>query len=193
MFITKLTPSLEVATGLASAGFVQSLSSTLREDVENHLREGQIIYSTLEHDQVVGMSIFTAIGARSEILYLVGTIFLPRVQQRGLAAEAIHVARAECGSEYLALRTQSPRMWSVGNKLCRDWYPNVGIVIPSSMQEIGERVSRKIDSAFPFARGQYRGPLYGAKPTHHDPVLQQWWDRICDFDRGDAVLCVGRF
>ncbi|MEK7584379.1 MAG: hypothetical protein AAB490_03970 [Patescibacteria group bacterium] len=193
MFITKRTPPLTVATELAAAGFVQSLSEALRQDVENHLNEGQVIYSTIENGNFVGMSIFRTMGANDDILYLCGTIFMPEAQQRGFASQVIRLAQSELGSQYLALRTQSPRMWRVGQRLCREWYPDPHREIPPLIRGIGKLVGAEIGSEFPVTAGYYGGPLYGAKPLHQDPKLQAWWDRVCSFERGDAVLCVGSF
>lgn len=195
MFIKKIKPSTKEAIKIAALGFVREHSPELQKDVEEHLAEG-IVYTFVQDDQEVGFAIFNMTD--KETLYLAGIILRPEVQAQGLAAKVIEIARQETGAKKLTLRTQSLRMWSVGKKLCQSWYPRPDF--EKCQAAVGfcpwfgdnfYQIDTKGDSQ--ILRGFYNGPLYGQKPVHHDRRLQKWWDKICDFERGDAVFCCGSF
>lgn len=192
MRISRVLPGVSAATEIAAAGFVQPYSVALLDDVGNHLHDGQLVYSLTEGGTLLGFSIFNQFGAAGEVLYLSGIILLPAAQGQGLAAGVIEHARRETGATYLVLRTQSPRMWSVGNKLCQTWFPHPEFTPSVALLAQAHVVSGHIGAQFPVTRGHYGGPLYGAKPEHADAALQLWWDSLCDFARGDAVLCIGQ-
>lgn len=193
MYIHKSTPSTIEAARIAAQAFVKTYSQQIYQDVAEHLAEGEV-YTIFDGTSLAGFAIFKMTD--SETLYLAGIILRPDVQAQGLAAKVIEMARQETGAKKLTLRTQSLRMWSVGRKLCREWYPR-----PDEMRlEEGVcpwfgpyvyPVDTLGDSK--ILRGFYNGPLYGQKPVHHNRRLQKWWDGICDFERGDAVFCCGVF
>lgn len=193
MHIVKETPSLKVATKIAASGFCQPISAALEKDVANHLGGGDIVYTILDDDKrAVGFAIFNEFGQHREILYLAGVILDGEHQGREIVSKTVNRARIDFGRAcYLALRTQSLRMWMAGKKICTSWYPENMGNLTDSLREVGQDVSQKVGSDFPIGIGVYGGPLYGEKPNHMDPELQEWWDGICDFERGDAVICVG--
>ena len=206
-------PNLDLATHIASSGFVQPLSNALRSDVDAHLKEGQIVYSIFKDDVLVGFAIFnkimlpavfpqvcsdwTAAGYSDMlVLYLAGILLDASVQGMGIAEQVVRYAKNETGLFYLALRTQSLRMWIAGNKMTKSWYPNpqgtyIGHFDVAKML-LAKQLRMPLTKAH-SSMGFYGAPLYGTKPAHRDPKLQAWWDNICSFERGDAVLCIGQF
>ena len=198
--IVQESPSTDIATRIASLGFVQPMSDALRADVNDHLSHGRIVFSIVDDPtgETVGFAIFlsfdwlyTGLCSIAPTLYLSGIILDPRYQGMGIAAMAVAEAQSITGAKYLALRTQSPRMWSAGAGMTTDWFPHPSRETPVEMSVRGLGAAMRTGSSFPVTRGIYGGPLYGEKPFHHDPKLQAWWDSICDFERGDAVFCIG--
>ncbi len=195
MFIYKSTPSTIEAARVAAAAFTKTYSQEVYEDVAQHLAEGSV-YTIFDGVSLAGFAIFNM--ADHETLYLAGIILRPDVQGQGVAAKVIGMAREETGAKKLMLRTQSLRMWSVGNKLCHFWYPNpkgrLGYYDHASwIGALGSPPFVSYEDKSKIIRAFYGGPLYGQKPTHRNRPLQKWWDSICDFDRGDAVVCYGEF
>ena len=205
------TPDLHLATLIASSGFVQSLSESLQLDVDTHLKEGQMVYSIFKDDVLVGFAIFKVIpikvscqsnewsyGSRVDMttLYLAGILLYESVQGQGITERVLKHVGKETGVSYFALRTQSLRMWIAAKKKMSCWSPNPrnGIYDPyeEAVTILAEELSMSINDKF-VSQGFYGAPLYGEKPIHHDSKLQAWWDSICSFERGDAVLCIGRF
>jgi hypothetical protein len=193
MLIHKSTPSTIEAARVAAAAFTKAYSQEVYEDVAQHLTEGEV-YTIFDGVSLAGFAIFNM--ADHETLYLAGIILRPDFQNIGLASEIIKRAQAETGAKKFSLRTQSPRMWSVGNSLCRTWFPNpngkLGYYDYSTPWPGGPYFVLYEDKS-EIIRAFYDGPLYGQKPTHRNRPLQEWWDSICDFDRGDAVVCYGEF
>lgn len=195
--ITSVVPSIEAATQIAAAGFVQPLTPALRGDVERHLKKGCLVQSFCEGEAVVGFAIYQlfVLPAGERLLYLAGIILDPKVQGQGLAARSIRAAADELGATHLGLRTQSPRMWLVGARLAEgDWGPHPDRAMSPEILALGHALAEAINcnGAFPHIRGIYGGPLYGEKPLYEkSPHLQCWWDDQCSFHAGDAVLCVG--
>jgi GNAT superfamily N-acetyltransferase len=181
-------PNLTRATLLASLGFRVTESEALREDVSLHLKDGEV-YTITEREKPVGFGIIDRYPGG--ILYLHGIMLMPEVQGRGLARWLI---RQICmpDDRYLALRTQSPVMWAAGHRICDGkWlpHPHQG---DAELSEIGRQVAEKIKTQYPVHVGFYGSALYGEKPIHQDTQIQEWWDSLCDFSRGDAIVCVGR-
>lgn len=194
--IVREPPSLDIATRIASLGFVQPESAALRADVNDHLSHGKMLYSIVDTQKhrTVGFAIFNDLG--NTVLYLSGIILDPAYQGRGIAEMAVQRARNDVrpfSSAFLALRTQSSRMWLAGRDMTASWYPNPQHIIDPYYRMLAERSATLTGSCFPVKIGCYGGPLYGEKPVHRDAELQSWWDSICDFDRGDAVFCFGPF
>ncbi|MFH0779246.1 MAG: GNAT family N-acetyltransferase [Parcubacteria group bacterium] len=194
MQIRKENPTLEQAAPLVAEGFVQPISPELIEDTRQHLRAGDFAYSIFEDKTLGGFAVFRLLP--NNILMLIGMMLGKNLQGRGIAGQVIKAAQQEYNCEYLALRTQSPRMWLAARKLCNLWFPhsdNGGL--PAQFAAIAETIRENLGDKFcyplvPYCYGQ---PLYGAKPIYRNPAVQSWWDSICDLERGDAVLCIGKF
>ena len=207
-------PNLDHATRIASSGFVQPTSEALQLDVDVHLKEGQIVYSILEDDRLIGFAIFNTfilpavIQSNGEtwcgadyldlpILYLAGIILHESVQGLGIAEQVVQHVRHDTGISHFAFRTQSLRMWCAGNKMTDAWFPNPENTFEGYFHQAKILLAKQLKmdcNLHTFsAPGFYGAPLYGAKPTHHDKDLQAWWDSICSFERGDAMLCIGKF
>ncbi len=204
--INALVPELEAATRIAAAGFVQPLSETLRADVAQHLMEGCLVQSfTNEEEVVLGFAIYRLFEfvPDTRLLYLAGIILDPAIQGQHLAERSICQAAKELRATHLGLRTQSLRMWVVGDRLTKSaWEPNlvdwdeqfhVQTHFPNpELMALGQKLAEALGcSSFPYVPGFYGASLYGEKPTYKHRTLQSWWDARCTFERGDAVLCVG--
>lgn len=188
----KAMPSLVDAVKIAALGFVREQTSALTEDVDDHLKNGQIVYHIFVGDDQAGFAIF---ATYDDILYLSGIILVPKYQGKGIGPEVVKSVAGllpEC--KYLALRTQSLRMYLAACKLCSESHPALESLdnIPEPFAGKGQRVAKIIGSNFPIHKGWYGGALYGQKPKYHDSALQTKWDRICSFEQGDAMIFIGR-
>jgi hypothetical protein len=145
---------------------------------------------TLYNDkQKIGFVIYEVFG---DILYISGIIILPQWQAQGGAGEVISKWLQATGCAFLAYRTQSSRMWSVGQKLCQQWYPNLDNHPSNNILAKARLICEQIGSPhFPVNKGFYGQALYGQKPIHQDLTVQTWWDDLCVFEAGDAVVCFG--
>lgn len=187
--ITTEVPNLEIATRIASSGFVQPISDELRQDVAGHMAGGDLVYGIQEDGQFVGFVIF---NIWDDILYLSGIIVHEDYQRHQHVVESVaKVRRQHLQLKYLALRTQSLRMYVAGGKVCSAWTPHVDAVSTPELSRVGKEVAERTNSEFPLHLGCYGGPLYGEKPVYRDESLQRWWDELCNFERGDAVICTG--
>ncbi len=182
-------PPVDAATLIASSGFVKPVTDGLRQDVDVHLHEGQTVFSILDDDTLVGFAIFNRF---ENLLYLGGIILRESHQGKGIAFQAVAAAQEQRRSRWFGMRTQSLRMWVAAHKWVDTLYPHPTIKHEGYFAA-AQTLSSRLHMDAPVVAGFYGGPLYGAKPMHHDPKLQRWWDLICDFERGDAVVCVGRF
>jgi hypothetical protein len=183
-------PRLDEAVEIAVAGFVQKHSAELRKDVDKHLTKGQIVYRIKDLEVTAGFALF---NKWEDVLYLSGIILVPSVQGRGIAAAVIGRAHAETRTKYLTLRTQSAIMWRAGEKICAEgWTPRPLKRTDLGIETAGNLTAEKLGGTFPISPKCYGGPLYGTKPIYSDSFIQTWWDSICDFECGDAVICAGR-
>lgn len=181
--------SVQDGTTIAAAGFILDYNPGLEGDVRHHFASGTT-YTIYEDDQKIGFVIYEVFD---DILYISGIVMLPSAQGQGYAQKIVRQLCEDTGLPFLAYRTQSPRMWSVGYKLCDRWYPN-----PEDTQPNPEMVA-KIDflrdrigmDSYPVSKGFYGHALYGSKPTVKDPAIQLWWDNMCCFEDGDSVVCIG--
>jgi hypothetical protein len=187
--IVRESPDLTIATLIASSGFVQPISPELQGDVDVHLREGQIVYSIMSHNEVAGFAIFKTFG---DILYLGGIILRDDHQGTAIAPRVIQLARETTQTQWLGLRTQSPIMWASAKNMVRSIFPHPSEKDVQTYLR-AQRLARELGMGSPFRTGFYGGPLYGKKPIHRDAKIQDWWDSFCQFERGDAVVVVGRF
>lgn len=190
MIITEEAPALETAVLLSARGFVRSISEELAKDVAAHI-SGDLVLRIIEDSVDIGFACFQI---ESDVLYLHGIMIDPDVQAKSIAVRVIEYAQAKTNMSFLGLRTQSPRMWSAGRKVCQQWIPGFenGDERDEELLKAAHRIAKISNSLFPVHVGCYGGPLYGTKPTHSDYIIQQWWDSLCDFERGDAAICVGR-
>jgi hypothetical protein len=185
-----IAENLDISTAceLSALGFDKPITSELIADVSNHIG-GDLVVRILEDNADIGFATFETYG---NLLYLCGIMLKPSVQGRGYAAVVIKYAQEITQSKYLALRTQNPKMWSVGKKMCGIWLPeihsNSGNLLP---KEALDNLQSSKGLQHPIDIGCYGGPLYGTKPIHRDGTIQQWWDGICNFERGDGVVCIG--
>lgn len=185
------TPAIEVAARLTSHGFVQPVSPELIDDVAAHIA-GDLVVRIFDDDgEEVGFATFSV---HEDLLYLNGIMLDPAVQGNSYAQNVISFARDRFDSAYLGLRTQNPKMWSVGKRMCDIWLPDLDDRLPDKgLQGVIDRLQKERNLPHPLHEACYGEALYGDKPVHRDEAIQRWWDELCDFERGDGVVCVGRF
>ncbi len=188
--VPRKPPMNESVVETVSEGFKQPITDALYEDVRQHLEDCHFGFSFIDgRDTFAGFAIFKVID---RFLYLSGGIMRPAYQGSGLINVAVLMAQSITSSPLFALRTQSPLMWSAGRRLTREWLPQLGVT-DHVMAEETKKLADKLGMASTVVPGFYNGPLYGEKPQYKDAELQNWWNSICSFERGDAVLCSGRF
>lgn len=180
--------SVEDATHIAASGFVQDYNPSLENDVRSHLDIGTT-YTVYEDERKIGFVIYELFG---NILYISGIVLLPSAQGNGYACRIIGQLCKEVGLPFLGYRTQSPRMWSVGMKLCKEWYPNPTSTPSAATLTKIELLCQCINTpCYPVTKNFYGHALYGCKPFLRDKKVQLWWDNMCSFEAGDAVVCFG--
>ncbi len=186
-----VAPTLMSAVHMAALGFVKEESEELIRDVREHLESGKLVYRIFADKVEIGFAIFVIY---QDILYLSGIILTPKFQGRGIVRTVIQqVQRLHRGLSYLALRTQSLRMYLAASRMCDEFYPGLeGEIIPEQFAKRGEYIASLIHSEFPVHLNCYGGQLYGIKPIYKDPVLQDLWDKLCNFENGDAIIFIGR-
>ena len=187
--IAQESPDLTLATLIASSGFVQPVSPELQVDVDVHLREGRLVYSILNRNETVGFAIFKMFD---DVLYLGGIILREDHQGVGIARRVVELARDATGAQWLGLRTQSPIMWASTRNMVRTIFPHPSTGDVQTYLTALQLV-RELGMGSAVQPGFYGGPLYGKKPIHHNAKIQDWWDSLCQFERGDAVVVAGRF
>lgn len=184
---------VETATLISSLGFGIPISKALEDDVMAHLNEGKLyVIRDQNSNQEVGFAVFKTFG---DVLYLGGFMLLPEVQGKGIAKDLIELERENVKAKFLALRTQNPKMWSVGRRVCKIWFPHPDqTILPhTQIAAVSNQLGTTLGMVLSTNKAFYGSPLYGKKPMHSDPNIQRWWDNICLFDRGDSVFCVGQF
>jgi hypothetical protein len=180
--------SVEDATNIAASGFIQNYNPSLENDVRLHLGIGTT-YTVYEDERKVGFVIYELFG---DILYISGIVLLSSAQGNGYARRIIDQLCKEVGLPFLGYRTQSPRMWSVGMKLCKEWYPNpTHTPNVDTLAKIKFLCQRINTPSYPVSKGFYGHALYGCKPILRDNGVQRWWDDMCSFEAGDSVVCFG--
>lgn len=188
--IIETVPDLDEAVAVTSRGFVQPVSDGLVEDVRNHL-QGDLVLSLVFEAGLAGYAVFKI---QDDLLYLAGAMIDPTYQGKQVARKLIMHAQLRSGAIYFGLRTQSPIMWSAGKSMCQIWLPSMnGESFDDGLYKALNSTLALAGSPRTFHNGCYGGALYGEKPVHHDAGVQDWWDRVCNFEAGDAVVCVGRF
>ncbi len=184
-------PRLDDAVAVAVAGFVKKYSLELRTDVDTHLAMGQLVYRITNANTTAGFALF---NKWEDVLYLSGIILIPEIQGKGIAPLVVARARSETRAKFFSLRTQSAIMWRTGEKICKgNWLPAPSKLHDPAIYAAGVLTAEKIGGTFPLSPKCYAGPLYGAKPIYPNRDIQLWWDSLCTFERGDAVICSGKF
>ncbi|MBL8158854.1 hypothetical protein JNJ66_00140 [Candidatus Saccharibacteria bacterium] len=193
MHLVRTHPAMRDAVAIAAEGFARPVTPELEQDVASHLADGQLVYSFVADGATAGFVIFDVIGEAGDILYLSGIILRRGYQRRRNVLAAIQAAQQALPRvRYLAYRTQSLRMYTAGMAACEPAYPNrENGPCGSELLRVGQQAATHLGGVFPVTRGCYGGPLYGERPQHPDAELSAWWDGLCSFADGDAVIVVG--
>lgn len=186
-------PGIGEAVRLAAEGFGRPVTDVLAEDVRSHLSSAEFALCAREGGALVGYMIFTVPVA--DVLYISGTLIEPSRQGTGIKTAGTVLAFERYPSlRWFSGRTQSAVVWASAARIASELTPSRDA---SGLSAEGaarlDALVASLGMSGPTHPGFYGGPLYGEKPTHRDPTAQAWWDTLCDFERGDAILYLGRF
>ncbi len=188
--VPSVTLDLPIATQLTAAGFSVPVTPALAQDVCNHLNAGELW--TVKEDCVpVGFAIVQRYFDNT--LYIVGIMLMPEFRGQHVCEQVVQTT-CKSTDQYLALRTASPIMWAAGYRICNGvWLPTPQSFKDPRLSAQGRKISEAIGcTGFPLSVGYYGSPLYGVQPRHRDSMTQAWWSAQCMYERGDAVVCIGR-
>ncbi|NQV90494.1 hypothetical protein HQ487_03765 [Candidatus Uhrbacteria bacterium] len=193
MRYVKKNPTLDELVLLASEGFCQRVTPELRIDVENHLEDTDFCLSVYDDDLLVACMLCKL--PIPGVLYIAGTLVLPAYQGHGIKAQATkEIFNARSDLSWFAGRTQSPIVWSSVRAIASEVLPNPeGCHESAQAESIRAQLAVSLGMTNVIQKGFYGGPLYGEQPINRDGQVQTWWDSICNFERGDAVLYIARF
>ncbi len=186
-------PGLDEAVLLTAEGFRRPVTDALVEDVRVHLASAEFALSARDGGKLVCYMIFTV--PVPDVLYIAGTLIHAPLQGTGIKTAGTVLAFERYPSlRWLSGRTQSSVVWASAARISSELTPDMGSRPLSAEGEARlDALVRALGMSGPAQQGFYGGPLYGEKPTHHDASVQAWWDTVCDFARGDAVLYLGRY
>ncbi|MBI2473928.1 hypothetical protein HYV70_05250 [Candidatus Uhrbacteria bacterium] len=188
----KKNPTLDELVYLASQGFCKPVTEALVQDVSQHLADTDFCLCVEDQGKLVGCMLCKI--PLSGVLYIAGTLILPEYQGERIKAQAtLFLLREHPELKWFSGRTQSPIVWSSVRSIAREMlpYPDIREVSQEAFNHLQQLVNALGMSA-PIQQGFYGGSLYGKKPLNRDPNIQTWWDGLCDFERGDAVLYIAR-
>ncbi|MBI5794374.1 hypothetical protein HZA87_04845 [Candidatus Uhrbacteria bacterium] len=185
-------PSLDDLVILASEGFRQPITPELIGDVERHLADTDFCVCIFDGGTLVGCMLCKL--PIPGVLYIAGTLILPQYQGAGIKSEVTRmVMRDHPELLWFAGRTQSPIVWSSVQGIASELLPHPRPhVATDKMHERRRELARALGMTSTIQQGFYGGALYGEKPINRDGRVQAWWDSICNFERGDAVLYIAR-
>ncbi len=185
-------PTLEQLIVLASEGFRQPITDGLIADVDNHLKDTNFCVCVEDDGCLVACMLCKQ--PIPGVLYIAGTLVLPSYQGHGIKAEATRrVLDTRPELTWFAGRTQSPIVWSSVHAIAREMLPHPnGHTVPAEAHALRDELAWALGMTSPIQQGFYGGALYGEKPINRDASVQTWWDSICNFERGDAVLYIAR-
>jgi len=186
----RMPPSKADALDLAKRVFGIDQGEVLGAEVDERLMNADVVFSFVNGDTMIGF--VTLERLFDDVLYLTGAAIDPPYQGQGLTKQAIRQVQQEIHTRYLVFRTQSIHAWKLAHSYCDEIYPSPGTVVPGYIDEVAGRIKNKV-GVFPVTSGHYGGKKFHAKPIHADSILQTWWDGLCDFEHGDAVVCIGVF
>lgn len=186
-------PDPEEARALSARGFGQERSPHFDRNVDETIEGGSIHYTASHRDVAVGFAALSVYEHQlGKILYLNGIMIDPVAQSSGLAREIIGLAVSDFPAQYFGFRTQSVRMYVAASKIVPDLYPQIthrDEAIPTDITAVGEFIANVRGMDFPLQVGAYGRPLYGTRPGH---ALAEIFYGLLDYERGDALVCVGR-
>lgn len=193
MRYVKKNPSLNELVILASEGFRQPITPALELDVKIHLEDTDFCVCIYDEEALVACMLCKL--PIPGVLYIAGTLVRSPYQGRGIKAEATRAIFDEDPNlVWFAGRTQSPIVWSSVRRIARELLPHPDPDQGSDqMHRLRAELAQSLGMSDVIVPGFYGGALYGVKPINHDPQVQSWWDSICTFERGDAVLYMARY
>ena len=188
----KKIPALDELVYLASQGFCKPITPALIDDVSKHLADTDFCLCVEDHGKLVGCMLCKI--PLPGVLYIAGTLILPDYQGERIKAQAtLFLLHDHPNLTWFAGRTQSPVVWSSVRAIAREMlpYPDTREVSQEAFDRLQELVNA-LGMTSAIQQGFYGGALYGKKPLNRDERIQTWWDTLCNFERGDAILYIAR-
>jgi hypothetical protein len=167
-------------------------SEMTEEDIFDHLKKPKT-YVIRDATGLFGMCAYTPMTVLGEkVLFVDGIAIDPTKQGRGIFKEVTDNIREH--EEFIALKTQNPRMYRALEKFCDMTYPNNALVFPDKINSLMETLAKNLDLNIDekkVARGAYGRSLYGYE-TAHSIVDSLFNDKLrMNKSAGDSVLCLG--
>ena len=186
------SPTLDQALLLASEGFGIEITPQMAESVRLNLLASEIHVVAVVHHQVIGCMLATI--PLPGVLHITGTLILPAYQGMGIKRDATqHLLTSRPELQWIMGRTQSSHVWSSVRNMAKELLPSPeNVVVSDELRAMQARLFETFGQTSEIEKGRYGKPLHGSKPIHRDPQLQTWWDSICNFEAGDAILYLAR-
>jgi hypothetical protein len=187
------TGLIENLAAVANSGFGRNIEYN---DVRDHLLGGDILYLFRKNDAPVGFVSFLSYTINeTSMLFLDGIVISKDHQKQGIATHVISSELEQKDYSVIALRTQSPVMYSTLKSLpsVKRVYPNLDELPSGTYQTIKELYSRRYNREIPrdlVVRGARKG-VYSQVPIH--PRYTKFFNETLGVDavNGDFVFVFG--
>lgn len=174
-----------------------------KEDVRNHIIPVSTMALAKLGKDIIGFA--TTDFYRVEdygVIYLVGTCVLREHQRNGVFSQLLDIVLKEETFKHeeakiFVTRTQNPVLYKSVNKFLDEIYPNNDNTCnKKEYLKLGERFAReildgKLSDNF-VMKGAYGRCMYDEIPRSEDTSVNSLFDKLLDYNDGDAVLIVGK-
>lgn len=188
-------PDQEEMVRLAASGFGVEVTDDFRQDVLSTMRGHEVRTIIIESELAGFLSYNHNVldGNPQEMaVYLKGIVVGSQFHRSGVLAEGLRTLVNEEQPRYLALATQSPRVYETLARTVGEPYPRVdGSVVPEDVEAIGVKIADFEGMQYPMNRGLYGSSLYETVPKSRSRIVQSGFEKLCpNPDQGDSVFFV---
>jgi len=183
-----------------------------KEDVKSHILPVSTMTLALDEEEIIGFSTSNYYNIRDyDIIYLVGTCVLRKYQGNGIFSNLLDITLKEetfkhNGTEIFITRTQNPVLYSGVIKFLDEIYPSgyecKYCKSPNNTSnkkeylQLGKIFAKEIlngELSDNFVmRKAYGVCMYDAIPRSKDQHVNSLFDKLLNYEKGDAVLIVGK-
>jgi hypothetical protein len=172
-----------------------------KEDVKNHVIPVDTLFITSQEGNVKGFSSYKTYSFEDySVIYGSGACVLRSEQGKGLYRrfneEGIRTEtdKHKAKKFYFAARTQNPVIYATIGRILNRIYLNEE-ESPDDICEIARKMAHilggEIDKEF-VMRNAYGSCLYDVIPRYKDEKVNNMFDRLLRYEKGDALLIVGK-